>query len=133
MIKRTHIARQEEQVQENGLQIRDIDPNAPFENQLWLNLANNSINLARSGTVIKLNDTAFVESITLTADNIANRSVNLSRPLQNPSKTKIFPEGGPAQIYGVDFVVVFPNKISWENKGLEPLLEAGDVLVIEYS
>lgn len=133
MTKRVHIARQEETIQEKGLQIRDNDPSAPTENQLWLNIATNSINVAKSGGVIKLNDASYSETVVITNINLVTKTLVLSKTVQNPSRTKIFPEGGPAQIYSTDFTVVSPNIISWGSMGLDGLLEIGDTLVIEYS
>lgn len=133
MTRRIHIARQEEAVPEKGLQIRSNDPSSPIENQLWLNTATNSINVAKSGGVIKLNDTTFSETVVITRGNMLTKTVTLSKTVQNPSRTKIFPEGGPTQIYSTDFTVVSPNIISWGSMGLDGLLEEGDILVIEYS
>lgn len=133
MTRRVHISRQEETVPEKGLQIRGSDPSIPSENQLWLNTANNSINLAKSGGVIKLNDTTFSEIVGITSSNMLTKTLTLSKSVQNPSRTKIFPEGGPAQIYATDFIVISPNIISWGGMGLDGLIEEGDVLVIEYS
>lgn len=133
MAKKVHIARQEETIQEKGLQIRTVDPATPSEGQLWLNLANNSINVAKSGGVIKLNDASYTETVVITGLNLLTKTLVLSKLVQNPSRTKIFPEGGPAQIYATDFTVVSPNIIMWGNMGLDGLLEIGDILVIEYS
>lgn len=131
--KRVHIARQESTVQEKGLQIRADDPIQPSDSQLWLNLSNNSINLATSGGIIKLNDTGFSETVVITNINMTTKTLTVSRSIQYPSRTKIFPQGGPAQIYSTDFTVVSPNIISWGNMGLDGLLEIGDHIVIEYS
>lgn len=133
MTKRVHIARQEETIPERGLQIRTVDPVSPAENQLWLNTATNSINVAKSGGIIKLNDTTFSETVVVTRNNMITKTITLSKTVQNPSRTKIFPSGGPAQIYSTDFSVVSPNIISWGSMGLDGLLEEGDILVIEYS
>jgi hypothetical protein len=133
MTRRVHIARQEEQVHEKGLQIRDSDPSIPFENQLWLNIANNSINVAKAGGVIKLNDTAHTETVIVTENNLLTKTIILSKIVNNPSRTKILPEGGPAQIYSNDFTVVSPNIITWGNLGLDGIIEVGDTLIIEYS
>jgi hypothetical protein len=133
MARRTHIAKQEEQVNEKGLQIRDADPTLPVENQLWINLSSSSINVAKNGGIVKLNDTNYTETVVIIAANLSTKTLTVSRAVQNPSRTKIFPEGGPAQIYSTDFTVVSPNIITWGNLGLDGLLEVGDVLVIEYS
>lgn len=133
MPKKIHIARQEELIKEQGLQIRTEDPSMPSENQLWLNIANNSINLAKSGGVIKLNDTTYSETIIITNVNLMTKTITLSKAVQNPTRTKIFPQGGPTQIYSTDFTVVSPNIITWGNMGLDGLLEIGDQIVIEYS
>lgn len=133
MPKKIHIARQEETIPEKGLQIRNADPDSPLEGQLWLNLANNSINVVKSGGVIKLNDSSYTETVVITNLNLLTKTLSLSKTVQNPSRTKIFPEGGPPQIYATDFTVVSPNIITWGSMGLDGLLEIGDILVIEYS
>lgn len=133
MPRKIHIARQEETVQEKGLQIRTADPATPIDGQLWLNLANNSINVAKSGGIVKLNDSSYTETIVITNLNLLTKTLVLSKIVQNPSRTKIFPEGGPTQMYSADFTVVSPNIISWGSMGLDGLLEEGDILVIEYS
>jgi hypothetical protein len=133
MTRRTHIAKQEEQVNERALQIRESDPSLPVENQLWINLSSSSINVAKNGGIVKLNDANYTETVVIVAANLSTKTLTVSRSVQNPSRTKIFPEGGPAQIYSTDFTVVSPNIITWGNMGLDGLLEIGDVLVIEYS
>lgn len=133
MARRTHIAKQEEQVSERALQIRESDPSLPVENQLWINLSSSSINVAKNGGVIRLNDANYTETVVILATNLSTKTLTVSRAIQNPSRTKIFPEGGPAQIYSTDFTVVSPNIITWGNMGLDGLVEEGDVLVIEYS
>lgn len=132
MTRRTHIARQEESIQEKGLQLRNTDPVAPVDGQLWLNVANNSINIAKSGGVIKLNDASYSETVTITSSNLLTKTLTLSNPVQSPHRTKIIPQGGPMQVYAVDFSVVSPGVIVWGNMGLDDLLEEGDILVIEY-
>jgi|APGre2960657505_1045072.scaffolds.fasta_scaffold48834_1 hypothetical protein len=132
MTKRIHIARQESQTPEQGLQIRVDDPAAPIDNQLWLNVSNNSINIAKSGGVIRLNDASFTETVTITANNILTKTITLSKNVQYPSRTKVFPHGGPPQIYSTDFTVISPNIISWGNMGLDGIVEEGDSFVIEY-
>lgn len=133
MARRTHIARQEEQVQEKGLQIRDSDPSSPVDKQLWLNISTNSINVVKNGGIVRLNDLSHTETIAITSLNLTTKTLTLSKTVQNPSRTKIFPEGGPPQIYATDFTVVSPNIITWGNMGLDGLIEEGDILVIEYS
>lgn len=133
MAKKVHIARQEETIKEQGLQIRADDPSAPNENQLWLNIASNSINIAKAGGVIKLNDTTYSETVIITNVNLITKTITLSKTVQNPTRTKIFPQGGPTQIYSTDFMVVSPNIITWGNMGLDGLLEVDDQIVIEYS
>jgi hypothetical protein len=132
MAKRVHIARQEETVIEQGLQIRSDDPAKPADNQLWLNVSTNTINIAQSGGIIRLNDSTATETIKITGLNLMTKTITVSKEIQHPSKTKIFPQGGPAQIYSADFTVISPNIISWGNMGLDGLLEIDDQVVIEY-
>lgn len=133
MTRKVHLTKQEENVSERALQIRESDPLVPSENQLWVNVTNNSINLAKTGGVVKLNDTSFSETITVTTANMLTKTVTVSNNIQYPSRTKIFPQGGPVQIYSKDFTVVAQNIIAWGGMGLDGLIEEGDSLVIEYS
>ncbi len=133
MTRKIHITKQEDSVAEKALQIRASDPVAPSENQLWINVATNSINIARTGGIVRLNDTSFSETISVTAANMLTKTITVSKAVQYPSRTKIFPQGGPAQIYAVDFTVVSPSTIIWGGMGLDGIIEEGDSLVIEYS
>jgi hypothetical protein len=133
MTRKVHLTKQEELILEKALQIRDSDPIAPSEDQLWINVTNNSINLAKTGGVVKLNDTSFSETITVTTANMLTKTVTVSSNVQYPSRTKIFPQGGPVQIYSKDFTVVAPNIIAWGGMGLDGLIEEGDSIVIECS
>ena len=133
MTRKVHITKQEDGVSEKALQIRASDPASPAENQLWINVNTNSINIARTGGVIRLNDTSFSETVTITAANLLTKTLTVSKNVQYPSRTKIFPQGGPAQMYAKDFTVISPATIAWGGMGLDGLLEEGDSLVIEYS
>lgn len=133
MTRKVHLTKQEDNVAEKALQIRTTDPAAPSENQLWINVATNSINIAKTGGVIKLNDTSFSETLTVTAANMITKTITVSKAVQYPSRTKIFPQGGPTQIYAVDFTVISPSTIIWGGMGLDGIIEEGDSLVIEYS
>ena len=133
MTRKVHLTKQEDGVSEKALQIRSADPISPAENQLWINLNTNSINIARTGGVIRLNDTSFSETVTITKANLITKTLTVSKSIQYPSKAKIFPQGGPAQIYSKDFTVLSPATIVWGGMGLDGLLDEGDELVIEYS
>lgn len=133
MTRKVHLTKQEDGVSEKALQIRTTDPTSPAENQLWINVNTNSINIARTGGIIRLNDTSFSETVVVSAANMLTKTVTVSKNIQYPSRTKIFPQGGPAQIYAQDFTVVSPATITWGGMGLDGLLEEGDSLVIEYS
>lgn len=83
---------------------------------------------------IKQTESLKVDRFTLAAGDITAKEVTLNyQPTQN-AYCELFVEGGGIQSYGVDYTVnVSTRKVNWSGLGLEPLLEAGDVLVISYS
>lgn len=74
---------------------------------------------------------AKVDELTLTATNITNGTVTLSGTPSAPSAVVCFPDGGPAQKYGVDFTVT-GTTLSWSGLGLASSLSAGDILIVSY-
>ena len=133
MIKKIHITKQENSVPERALQLRHQDPDDPIESQLWVNLENNSINIVKNGDVVQLNKLGYAETVILTEENINSKSLTVSNPILNPASIKIYPSGGPIQLYSIDFVLLEMNIISWDGLGLDGLLDSGDSILIEYS
>lgn len=54
MATRTHIARQEEGVDEKGVQIRNSDPGTPTSNQFWLNTNTNELKFFDGSTGVSV-------------------------------------------------------------------------------
>lgn len=72
-----------------------------------------------------------VEYRTLTAGEATAESLALASTPADASKVIVDAIGGAAQHFGVDFTVA-GNSLSWNGLGLDGILEAGDVLRIQY-
>ena len=83
------------------------------------------------GFPIGSNSGFIVETIELTSNDIINKCVTLEQTPLIPSAVVVTPEGGIAQINGVDYIVD-GNKISWSGLGLDGFLDNTDVLIIQY-
>jgi hypothetical protein len=74
----------------------------------------------------------IVEQIVLTTDDINNKNVKLLNAPIDPQYVTLTIKHGISQINGEDFIVT-DDLLSWNGLGLDGFLEAGDVLIIEYS
>jgi hypothetical protein len=83
------------------------------------------------GFPIGANAGFIVQRIELTQTDIDNKYVTLASAPLISSAVILTPEGGPMQVYGVDFIVV-GNQLRWEGLGLDNFLDATDVLVVQY-
>lgn len=72
-----------------------------------------------------------ITTFTLSATNINNKSVTLPAIPNQPLVVDVTPEGGPSQLYGIDFEIL-GNVLSWNGKGLDGFLEAGETLTVRY-
>jgi hypothetical protein len=77
-------------------------------------------------------ETRKTELLTLTSTNITNKYVTLSQTPKTVSAVSVCPVGGIPQQYGVDYTVS-GTTLSWSSLGLEDILEATDILIVEYS
>jgi hypothetical protein len=73
----------------------------------------------------------FYEDVILTAQQIADKKITLSKNPAFPETLSFVPDGGTAQRYGEDYIVV-GNEIRWEGLGLDNFLEEGEVIRITY-
>lgn len=71
------------------------------------------------------------EKIELTQEDIANKYVTLASAPLIANGVLLNCEGGPVQIYGVDFIVI-GNKLNWNGLGLDNFLDDTDVLLVQY-
>ena len=69
---------------------------------------------------------------TLTPADISNGFISLPGVPTTPPNTLLTPIGGPMQIYGVDYTVT-GSTLSWAGLGLNGILVAGDILMVEYN
>jgi hypothetical protein len=73
----------------------------------------------------------FYEDVILTAQQIADRKITLSKMPVFPETLLFIPDGGTAQRYGEDYTVV-GNEIRWSGLGLDNFLEVGETIRITY-
>lgn len=71
------------------------------------------------------------EKITLTQQHINDKSITLVKEPTSPDSVMFRPEGGLAQVNGIDFDV-YLNVISWDGLGLDNFLEVNEVINITY-
>lgn len=73
----------------------------------------------------------FYEDVILTAQQIADRKITLSKTPAFPEALTFVPDGGVAQRYVEDYIVV-GNEIRWDGLGLDGFLEEGEGIRITY-
>jgi hypothetical protein len=71
------------------------------------------------------------EKIILTQQNVDDMEISLLKMPHYSESVTLIPVGGIPQVNGIDFDVI-DNIISWENLGLQGVLEAGDMVVVHY-
>lgn len=81
----------------------------------------------------QFDDTLFVksETVTITAGMITAKQFSLSSAPKSGQGILLVPQEGVPQVEGVDYTVS-GSIISWNGKGLDGVIEAGDVLEIYY-
>lgn len=76
------------------------------------------------------------EKITLSEDDITNKYIDLEFIPATPSSVSLFPNGGIKQLYGTDYEVVTDGtdikRLSWNGLNLQNILEANDIIIINY-
>lgn len=73
-----------------------------------------------------------VDYFTLSPTDISNKFVTLINTPQVSADVLVTPVDGILQQYSVDYTVS-GNTLSWNGLGLEPLLESGDILIVNYT
>jgi hypothetical protein len=131
-MRKVTLTKQEEDVLERGLQIREIEPDSAVENQLWVDLENRNIKLFKNDQTITLGSTTDTaeEVFTLTQEDIDRKYIMLSKaPI--PQSVVFLPYGGIQQRNNIDFVVN-GSIVSWSGKTLDGFLEQGEEIKISY-
>lgn len=131
-MRKVTLTKQEEEIVERGLQIREVEPQAAIENQLWVDVETRNIKLFKNDQVITIGNAAesFEETFTLSQGDIDRKYIMLARAPAIGSVT-FLPYGGIQQRPGIDFAVE-GNVISWAGKPLDGFLEEGEMLKINY-
>jgi len=88
--------------------------------------------MANTSRIISNNDGFYKEEATLDITSFTAKEVVLTNTPAKPEQLTVLPVSGTPQKYGTDFIVV-GNRLNWNGRGLETLLEIGDTLVIIYS
>lgn len=76
-------------------------------------------------------NTVFIETRTISALEITNKSLQLTQNPSFPAETSLSVVQGSSQAYGQDFIVTV-SVLSWNGLGLDGLINAGDEVVITY-
>lgn len=76
--ERLHLGRQEELVDESGVQLRDDEPSAPFEGQTWINFTENKMKVYRGGEKVVLVDGPIGNALEIPNDGIINAALSRS-------------------------------------------------------
>ena len=132
-MRKVTLTKQEENTLERGVQMLSSDPAIPISNQLWINKTQRRIKCFDNSEVLTLSQMVINSTVILSAQNITDKYVTLSAIPQNPSQVVLIPEGGPPQVYGIDFTIIDNIKISWSGLGLDGFLETGERLFISYA
>ncbi len=74
----------------------------------------------------------FVNEFTLSGTDITNKFVTLTTAPVNPTLTVLAVVGGPTQEYSVDYSIS-STTLNWSGLGLDGVLTAGDILVVQLS
>jgi len=132
-MRKVTLTKQEEDVLERGLQIREIEPDSAVENQLWVDLENRNIKLFKNDQTITLGSTTDTaeEVFALTQEDIDRKYIMLSR-VPIPQSVVFLPYGGIQQRNNMDFIVN-GSIVSWSGKTLDGFLEQGEEIKISYS
>jgi hypothetical protein len=83
------------------------------------------------GFPIGANAGSIYQRIELTQEDINNKFVTLASTPLISSAVIVTPEGGIAQAFGIDLIVV-GRQIRWNNLGLDNFLDESDVLLVQY-
>lgn len=75
--------------------------------------------------------TLRVETITLNATMLSNKSFSLSNAPVEPAKIELTPIGGIQQVYGVDYQYI-NGVVSWNGLGLDGFLELDEQIIVRY-
>jgi hypothetical protein len=76
--QRTHLARQDEDFNETGVQIRDNDPSSPLEGQTWLNTSENVIKNFAGGVTRVLTEKGLGASLQIPVSGIVDCAIRRS-------------------------------------------------------
>lgn len=72
------------------------------------------------------------QTITLTNENILNKKIVLNFIPEFPERIKLTPAGGPQQVYGIDYIIINRNELSWDGFGLDGFLEPEEIIFLNY-
>lgn len=77
LTSRKHLGKQEESVNESGVQLRSADPLTPIENQTWINTSQRKLKTRLAGSTLVLAEGEFSNAIEIPLSGIAD--IGLSR------------------------------------------------------
>lgn len=74
----------------------------------------------------------IVDRFVISAENVTTKALMLSHTPLFPAAVMVFPTGGPAQRYGIDYSV-YAEFITWDSLGLDNFIEEGDIVDVAYT
>lgn len=116
-------------------QIPEAPAFPPADGKYFFYIRNNAIRYMNSDGVeftLEEGKAWIEETIVITESMLRNKALSLKAVPADGAAISLVPVDGPTQLYDVDYTLVGKNKISWENRGLDGLLEVGDTLIIYY-
>ena len=120
-----------------ALPILTSNPVSPTNGDMYYNSVENVAKIYQNGTWEALAISGgitsyFVNKLTLSSLDIANKFVTLTSSPTSSSDTILNVVGGITQEYSVDFTVSGAI-LSWSGLGLESILAEGDRLIIQFN
>lgn len=103
-------------------------------NEEYFSVGTNSVNdwiKRASATELETLRWYEVEYFTLTEEEIDQKYISLAKTPNNPIKVLLTVYGALASFYGLDFTVS-GNVLTWNELGLDGLLNSGDILQVVY-
>jgi hypothetical protein len=89
LTERRHLGRQEENVEETGLQVRGADPITPVNNQVWINFNQNKIKTLVGGDKVVLVDGGIGSAVEVPLNGILDATISRSFFKQASSNLEI--------------------------------------------
>lgn len=116
----------------------DIEPDTPPDDRVWLwydstdHIFKYKLDDGSVHNLIVPGQTFFAEAAyTITPTDISNKYITLTYSPTVPAQVSFLMQNNPVKLFSVDFTVS-GNQVQWTGLGLDGLILAGDVVVVQY-